>query len=59
MTGLRASPAELSLEPGVSGPARDSDLELGFMSRPAWAPASDPPCTWTAKPCLFRVEFLL
>lgn len=42
MTGLRASPAELSLEPGVSGPARDSDLELGFMSRPAWGSSLGP-----------------
>lgn len=35
MAGLRFAPAEVSLEPGVSGPARDSGLELGFMSGPA------------------------
>lgn len=59
MTGLRASPAELSLEPGVSGPARTPISNSASCPGQPGAPASDPPCTWTAKPCLFRVEFLL
>lgn len=54
VTSLRPSLAEVRLEPGVSLPARDSGLELGFMSGPRTRRARGRPSR-----DLLRVGFLL